>query len=70
MLKNVQRTRARWRRRTAAVTATRTRGSAAATEARTDAEAPEWTTERWKRRVEADARDGLERNIRGVGTAR
>ena len=63
-------TRATSRRGTAAVTPTRADGSSAVTDAPKDAEVPESMTERWKRRVEADARQRLERNIRGVGTAR
>lgn len=54
------------RHRTPAVTPTRTSGSAAVTDARADAEVPEGMTERWKHRVEAEARRNLERNIRGL----
>lgn len=31
---------------------------------------PEWTTERWKLQVEAEARQRLKQNIRGVGGER
>ena len=31
---------------------------------------PEWTTERWKLQVEAEARGRLKKNIRGVGADR
>jgi hypothetical protein len=31
---------------------------------------PEWTTEEWKHRVEAEARHRLKREIRGVGARR
>lgn len=31
---------------------------------------PEWTTERWKRDVEAEARGRLKRNIRGTAAKR
>ena len=34
------------------------------------AKAPEWMTECWKHRVEAEARNRLLRNIRGVATSR
>jgi len=36
----------------------------------TGARLPEWTTERWKRRVEAEARLRLKRNIRGSAESR
>jgi hypothetical protein len=32
--------------------------------------APEWTTESWKHRVEAEARKRLKRGVRGVGAKR
>jgi hypothetical protein len=48
----------------------RTRGCSVVTTAGTDADMPEWRTERWKHRVEAEARQRLERNIRGVAAAR
>ena len=31
---------------------------------------PEWKTERWKRHVEAEARNRLKKNIRQVGSER
>ena len=37
---------------------------------RRDAETSEWMTERWKHRVEAEARYHLARSIRGIGAAR
>ena len=71
MLKIGHNTRATSRRRTAAVAPTRASRSTAVTDAqKKDAEVFEWTTERWKRRVEAEARHRLEHNIRGVGGAR
>jgi hypothetical protein len=35
-----------------------------------DAALPEWMTEEWKHRVEADARARLKKSIRGVGARR
>ena len=37
---------------------------------RRDAEASEWMTERWKHRVEAEARYHLARSICGIGAGR
>jgi hypothetical protein len=70
MLAIAHRTRANSRRRSAVLTRARTSGFTAAIDARTDAEYPERMTERWKHRVEAEARYSLKRNIRGVGAAR
>ena len=66
MLKIAHSTRAISRHRTPAVTPTRTSRSAAVTDARADAEVPGWMTERWKHRVEAEARYNLKRKIRGL----
>ena len=61
--------RAALKRRTAPDTPTAD-GSTAVSDAPRKAGVPELTTERWKRRVEADARRRLQRSIRGVGSAR
>jgi hypothetical protein len=36
----------------------------------TSSDRPEWTSERWKLQVEAEARSRLKKNIRHVGSAR
>ncbi len=63
MLKVAHNTRTLSRRRTVEVTPMRTSNPAAATGAHTDAVVPERMTERWKNRVEAEARYGLMRRF-------
>ena len=46
------------------------RRAAAARSARADGAGPEWMTEAWKHRVEAEARHRLKSEIRGVATHR
>ena len=46
------------------------RRAAASRSACADSSAPEWTTESWKHRVEAEARHRLKSEIRGVATHR
>lgn len=70
MLRIAHSTQANSRRRPAAVIPTRPSRSAAVHDAHLDAEVPERLTERWKHRVEAEARCSLLRSIRGVGAAR
>lgn len=42
----------------------------AGTKATKQGQRPEWTSERWKQRVEAEARRLLKREVRDVGAAR
>jgi hypothetical protein len=42
----------------------------AGTKATKQDQRPEWTTERWKQRVEAEARRLLKREVRNLGAAR
>ena len=46
------------------------RRAVAAHSARADRAVPEWMTDAWKHRVEAEARHGLKSEIRGVSTHR
>lgn len=57
------------RRRTAIALSAPARRLPAGSRARKRAETPEWTTERWKHRVEAEARNRLKRDIRHIGAA-
>lgn len=43
---------------------------AAHADARSEVAVPEWMTEEWKHRVEAEARGRLKRDVSGVGTRR
>jgi hypothetical protein len=58
------------RRREPVVISRCTSGFSAVTGTGRDAELPEWLTEAWKHRVEAEACRRLTRNIRGAGAAR
>jgi len=69
MPETLHKTRATPRRRSACIS-TRASKSCKAMEPCTGARLPEWTTERWKRRVEAEARLRLKRNIRGSAESR
>jgi hypothetical protein len=67
MIKIAHNPRATPRPSTASVIPTRPSRSTAAP---LDANVREWMTECWKHRVEAEARNRLLRNIRGVATSR
>ena len=58
------------RRRTAKPTATRAKDLAMSSASGKPTQVPEWTTEPWKHRVEAEARNRLKREVRDVGAAR
>jgi hypothetical protein len=66
MFATSQTTRVTSRRRPAAVTSTRP----STLRRVTNGKMPEWMTERWKHRVEAEARLRLRRNVHDVGGVR
>ena len=65
-----QTTRGVVRRPPAVVTSTRPAKRRRRTSVVTNGHAPEWMTERWKHRVEAEARLRLRRNAHDVGSVR
>ncbi len=58
----------RWER--SSVVASRRPNNSSGTPKEKDEQVPEWMTDTWKRRVEAEARHRLKRNIRDIGAAR
>ena len=65
-----QTTRGISRHRPAAVTSTRPSKVRRVTSLGANGHVPEWMTERWKHRVEAEARLRLRQNVRDVGNVR
>lgn len=58
------------RRRTAQSAVTRAKDLVVPSASGKPTQVPEWTTEPWKHRVEAEARNRLKREVRDVGAAR